>query len=77
MAAKPEITLVVMTPAQGIITRYARDKIGATRLTHYGEAEREECPYTFSHQDVSRFRVIPPEALKVEGMQGLGNRIGG
>jgi hypothetical protein len=67
--------LVVMTPAIGLISRYERDKAGIVRRTHCAQAEPEERPYTFNSHDVSRFSVVPNEAVRIMGPTGLGERI--
>ena len=67
--------LIALTPALGIITRYARDTHGITRLTHFAQAEKNERPFTFDHSACSNFRYNPNDEFALPGISGLGQRI--
>jgi len=68
--------LIALTPALGIITRYARDTYDITRLTHIAQVEKEDRPYTFANSEVINFRYNPPVEFAVPGLDGVGQRIG-
>jgi len=68
--------LVAITPALGIISRYARDTHGITRLTYAAQAIKEEQPFTFENSAIVQMRYSPPAEYAVPGIDGVGERIG-